>query len=124
MATHETPDALGTSVEPVAFELRAFSEYDEADPPVIVSWSELRSADVGDRWECRARGTRGIREESAEVVYRSADGVAVLHRVYRIPDAPGVTRGTMRVGLHWYAFRPPASWRDDDDVVAETADDA
>lgn len=96
-------DDIDVVVEPAAFVLSAFSEYDEADEDRVVTWAELRMAQVGTRWEALARGTRGIREESAEVVYRGQDGVAVLHRVYKILDSEDAPERE-RISLVWYQF--------------------
>jgi len=82
-----------TKMEKVAFSLSA-SSYDGDEEPVEVSFADLRKAKVGDKWENTDSHScgRALREESAEVVYKTDKGAA----------GPGV--GPAHPG----ANRPPA----------------
>ena len=67
--------------EEAAFEMQG-SSYDGDGELVEVSYSDLRTANIGDMWEARDTHNcgRALDEESAEVVYKTERGAAVLFR--------------------------------------------
>lgn len=91
--------------EPPAFVLRANS-YDGREEDVEVSFADLRNAKVGDKWEnhdCHNCG-RDLFEESAEVVYKTEEGVAVLFRTEGTTDSPNPEPWEAEPALRWFEF--------------------
>lgn len=90
--------------EAPAFVLVA-SSYDRREEDVEVSAADLRNAKVGDKWENFACGCgRDVLEESAEIVYRTDKGVAVLFRSERTTDSPFPEPWEEEPRLQWFEF--------------------
>ena len=91
--------------ESPAFVLRAES-YDGREEDVEVSFAALRNSKVGDRWENRDSHScgRDLFEESAEVVYKTAEGVAVLIRAEGTTDSPNPDPWEADPSLRWFEF--------------------
>ena len=77
---------------------------------VDVENSDLRKADIGTIWETRNNCGSDIEGASAEVVYKTEKGAAVLFRFWKVIDAnnpkaskPKVREEAPRLG--WYEFR-------------------
>lgn len=85
-------------VERPAFTLQG-SSYNGVGELVEVSFDELRKAEVGERWEALDTHNcgRDLNEETAEVVYKAEDGVAILFRAEGTSDEPTPK-------LKWFAF--------------------
>lgn len=91
--------------ESPAFTLQA-SDYNESFPAVSVSFAELRSAEVGARWYATAGSCgRDVCEESAEVVYKTAEGCAVLFRRSGTTDSPNPESWEDEPRLTWFEFQ-------------------
>lgn len=92
-------------MERPAFTLQG-SSFDGVGEVITVSFTELRQAEVGERWEafdthnCR----RDLSEESAEVVYKSEDGVAVLFCAEGTSDDPSPEPWRGESVLKWFEF--------------------
>lgn len=92
-------------MERPAFTLQG-SSFDGVGEVIEVSFAELRKAEVGERWEaldthnCR----RALCEESAEVVYKTTDGVAVLFRAEGTSDDPSPEPWQEEPRLTWFDF--------------------
>lgn len=93
--------------EPV-FTIVGANGWDGGRKIVSVSWSDLRNAHVGTRWEAHdpTNCVRASRSEEAEVVYRSREGVAVLFRKLGTTDSPE-PEPLESVELVWFDFAPP-----------------
>ena len=91
--------------EVAAFVLQG-SSYNGAGEPVEVSYAELRVSEVGDRWlgDDFHNCGRALNEESAEVVYKTTDGVAVLFRNFGTTDSPNPQDWENPPKLIWYEF--------------------
>lgn len=91
--------------EKPAYFLRA-SSYDGREEDVEVTFSDLRNAKVGDKWENRDSNNcgRALWEESIEVVYKTAEGVAVLLRVAGTTDSPNPKVWVQEPQLLWFEF--------------------
>lgn len=91
--------------EPPAFVLRAES-CDGQEEDVEVSFTDLRNAKVGHKWENHDSHNcgRDLFEESAEVVYKTAEGVAVLFRVEGSTDSPNPEPWEADPALRWFEF--------------------
>ena len=91
--------------EAPAFVLQG-SSYNGCGESVEVSYAELRTANIGDTWEAYDDNDCGhaLKEESAEVVYKTARGCAVLFRSGGATDdsAPEDWKDTPE--LVWYEF--------------------
>ena len=92
-------------VERPAFTLQG-SSYNGVGEVVEVSYVELRRAEVGERWEALDTHNcgRDLNEESAEVVYKTTDGVAVLFRAEGTSDEANPTEWKAKPKLKWFAF--------------------
>ena len=92
-------------MEKVAFSLSA-SSYDGDEEPVEISFADLRKAKVGDKWENTDSHScgRALREESAEVVYKTDKGAAVLFRVWGTTDDPNPENWKDIPQLTWFEF--------------------
>jgi len=88
-----------------AFTLQG-SSFDGVGEVVEISFAELRKAEVGERWEafdthnCR----RDLNEESAELIYKTEDGAAVLFRAEGTSDEPSPQPWKAKPRLKWFAF--------------------
>lgn len=91
--------------EAPAFELVA-SSYDGREEDVEVSVADLRNSKVGDKWENHSRNNcgRNVLEESAEVVYKTSKGVAVLIRGEGTTDSPNPEPWEAEPYLLWFEF--------------------
>ena len=91
--------------EAAAFVLQG-SSYNGAGEEVEVSYADLRASAVGDTWEAHDSHNcgRALNEESAEVVYKTADGVAVLFRNWGTTDSPDPQDWENPPELIWYEF--------------------
>lgn len=91
--------------EEPAYFLRA-SSYDGREEDVEVTFSDLRNAKAGDKWENRDSNNcgRALWEESIEVVYKTAEGVAVLLRVEGTTDSPNPKFWAQEPRLMWFEF--------------------
>ena len=94
-----------TIKEKPAFSLQANS-YDGQEEDIEVSFTDLRNAKVGDKWENRDSHNcgRDLFEESAEVVYKTAEGVAVLIRAEGTTDSPNPEPWEADPDLKWFEF--------------------
>ena len=92
-------------VERPAFTLQG-SSYNGVGEVVEVSFDELRKAEVGERWEALDTHNcgRDLNEESAEVVYKTTDGVAVLFRAEGTSDEPSPQMWKAKPRLKWFEF--------------------
>ena len=91
--------------EAAAFVLQG-SSYNGAGEEVEVSYADLRASAVGDTWEAHDSHNcgRALNEESAEIVYKTADGVAVLFRNWGTTDSPDPQDRENPPELIWYEF--------------------
>ena len=91
--------------EKPAFVLRAGS-YNGQEEGVEVSFADLRNAKVGDKWENRDSHNcgRDLFEGSAEVVYKTEEGVAVLFRAEGTTDSPNPEPWEAEPCLTWFEF--------------------
>ena len=91
--------------EEAAFEMQG-SSYDGDGELVEVSYSDLRAANIGDTWEARDTHNcgRALDEESAEVVYKTEYGAAVLFRNRGTTDDPNPQSWEEAPELVWYEF--------------------
>ena len=82
------------------------SSYDGHGELVEVSYADLRAANIGDMWEARDTHNcgRALDEESAEVVYRTGRGCAVLFRNWGTTDSPNPEHWESAPKLIWYEF--------------------
>jgi len=66
------------------------SSYNGCGELVEVSYAALRAANIGDVWEAYDNNNcgRALSEESAEIVYKTEQGVAVLFRNWGTTDSP------------------------------------
>ena len=94
-----------TILEKPAFFLQA-SSYNGREEDVEVSFAALRNSKVGDRWENHDSHNcgRDLFEESAEVVYKTAEGVAVLIRTEGTTDSPNPEPWEAEPCLRWFEF--------------------
>ena len=94
-----------TRLEKVAFMLLA-SSYSGVTPHIAVSFNDLRAAKVGKKWEnidvhnCE----RGLFEESAEVVYKTEKGAAILFRSWGTTNHPNPEDWEGEPHLMWFEF--------------------
>lgn len=91
--------------EALAFVLQG-SSYNGCGEPVAVSYATLRAAAVGEKWagyDNHGCG-RALREESAEVVYKTDRGCAVLFRSCGTTDEPDPEDWEDAPELVWYEF--------------------
>lgn len=88
-----------------AYVLRAKS-YNGEEEPINVSFADLRNAKVGDRWENTDSHNcgRDLFEESAEVVYKTDKGAAVLFRSWGTTDEPEPRPMEGEPELTWFEF--------------------
>ena len=91
--------------EAPAFVLQG-SSYNGAGEPVEVNYEELRFACVGDKWEAYDNHNcgRAVHNESAEVVYKTPQGCAVLFRDWGTTDSPAPENWKDTPELVWYEF--------------------
>ena len=91
--------------EVAAFVLQG-SSYNGAGELVEVSYAELRAANIGDVWEGYDNHScgRAVHSESAEVVYKTEQGVAVLFRNWGTTDSPDPQSWEKKPELVWYEF--------------------
>ena len=91
--------------EVAAFVLQG-SSYNGCSEPVEVSYADLRAAEVGSSWEAYDDNNcgRALREESAEVVYKTPQGAAVLFRCWGTTDSPDLQSWKNAPELVWYEF--------------------
>lgn len=91
--------------EVAAFVLQG-SSYNGCGEPVEVNYEELRFARVGDKWEAYDNHNcgRAVHSESAEVIHKTDDGVAVLHRKWGTTDSPNPESWEAAPELVWYEF--------------------
>ena len=82
------------------------SSYNGAWETVEVSYADLRAAEVGTSWEAYDDNNcgRAVHNESAEVVYRTTQGAAVLFRSYGTTDEPDPEDWEDTPELVWYEF--------------------
>lgn len=91
--------------EAPAFVLQG-SSYNGGGEPVEVSYTNLRAAEIGDKWvgyDNHGCG-RAVHRESAEVVCRTSQGAAVLFRYWGTTDSPDPQRWEKTPELVWYEF--------------------
>lgn len=91
--------------EAAAFVLQG-SSYIGCGAPVEVNYEELRFASVGDTWTAYDSHNcgRAVHNESAEVVYRTTQGAAVLFHSWGTTDSPDPQRWEADPELVWYEF--------------------
>lgn len=91
--------------EVAAFVLQG-SSYNGCGKPIKVTYEVLGFACVGDAWEAHDNHNcgRAVHSESAEVVYRTAQGAAVLFRSWGTTDSPDPQSWEAAPELVWYEF--------------------
>lgn len=91
--------------EVAAFVLQG-SSYNGCGEPIEVTYEALALAGVGDAWEAYDNHNcgRAVHSESAEVVYRTAQGAAVLFRSWGTTDSPDPQSWEAAPELVWYEF--------------------
>lgn len=91
--------------EAAAFVLQG-SSYNGAGEEVEVSYADLRAANIGDTWKAFSDDNceSDVCEESAEVVYRTGRGCAVLFRDWGTTDDPNPETWESTPELIWYEF--------------------
>lgn len=91
--------------EAAAFVLQG-SSYNGASEAVEVSYADLRAAEVGTSWEAYDDNNcgRALKEESAEVVYKTGHGCAVLFQSCGTTDEPDPEDWEDAPELVWYEF--------------------
>ena len=91
--------------EAAAFVLQG-SSYNGCGEPVAVSYATLRAAKIGDKWGGYDNHNcgRAVRSESAEVVYRTTQGAAVLFHSWGTTDSPDPQDWEKTPELVWYEF--------------------
>ena len=94
-----------TKMEKVAFSLSA-SSYDGETTHLYVTFGDLRAAKIGKKWENHDVHNcgRDLYEESAEVVYKTDRGAAVLFRVKGTTDDPNPEAWESDPQLVWFEF--------------------
>lgn len=82
------------------------SSYNGVGEDVEVSFADLRTAEIGKMWVGSDSNNcgRAVHRESAEVVYKTDDGVAVLHRKWGTTDSPDPESWENAPKLVWYEF--------------------
>ena len=91
--------------EAAAFVLQG-SSYNGCGEPVEVSYAALRTAEIGDTWggyDNHGCG-RAVHIESAEVVYKTTHGAAVLFRSWGTTDSHDPQGWEKAPELVWYEF--------------------
>lgn len=74
-------------IEPV-FRLYG-SSYNGCYEKIELFVDDLRNADIGTKWISSGGCCgRGLREESLEIIYKNAEGCAVLRRIWGTTDSP------------------------------------
>jgi len=87
----------------VAFVLDS-SDYNKSYDSLIVPWQELRKAKAGTEWEADfPHCGRNSYRESAKVVYKDNEGVAVLLRIDKSTDSPD-PEYSHTLQIAWFAF--------------------
>ena len=96
---------MSVKKEAAAFVLQG-SSYNGAGEEVEVSYADLRAANIGDTWEAFSDDNcgRDVCEESAEVVYRTGRGCAVLFHDWGTTDDPNPETWESTPELVWYEF--------------------
>ena len=91
--------------EVAAFVLQG-SSYNGCGEPVEVNYAELRAAAVGEKWEGYDDHNcgRAVHNESAEVVYKTTQGAAVLFRNWGTTDDSDPEGWEDTPKLVWYEF--------------------
>lgn len=91
--------------EEAAFEMLG-SSYDGDGELVEVTYADLRAANIGDMWEARDTHNcgRSLDEESAEVVYKTERGAAVLFRNWGTTGDSNPEHWESAPKLVWYEF--------------------
>lgn len=92
-------------IERPAFMLEG-SSYNGIGEVIEISFNDLRRAEVGERWEALDTHNcgRDLNEESAEVVYKTTDGVAILFRADGTSDEPTPKPWRAKPKLKWFSF--------------------
>lgn len=87
--------------------------YNGDEEPINVSFDDLRNAKVGDRWENTDSHNcgRALLEQSLEVIHKTANGVAVLSRIWGTTDEPDPRPWESDPKLIWFEFTSPAPRR-------------
>lgn len=89
-----------------AFVLQGAS-YNGSGEVVSVSFSDLRDAKVGAKWEGRDNHNcgRALYEERAEIVHKTNNGVAVIFHKWGTSDDMNPTEWESEPVLKWYEFQ-------------------
>lgn len=93
-----------TIKESPAFTLE-YSDYNES-ANYNVSWFELKNAEIGTLFEIYHNSNCGqsVNEETAQVVFVSDNGCAVLFRRYGTTDSPDPEDWENEPTLQWFEF--------------------
>lgn len=91
--------------EALAFFLQG-TNYNGNAHVIEVSYTDLRTSAVGDTWEAHDSHNcgRALNEESAEIVYKTEQGAAVLFRNWGTTDDPNPEPWERTPELVWYEF--------------------
>ena len=91
--------------EAPAFTLQG-SSYNGVGELVEVRYDDLHFAGIGKMWEGRDNHNcgRALNEESAEVIYKTNHGCAVLFRSWGTTDSTNPERWKKEPKLVWYEF--------------------
>lgn len=82
------------------------SSYNGIGEVIEISFNDLRRAEVGERWEALDTHNcgRDLNEESAEVVYKTTDGVAILFRAEGTDNEVYYKEWRGKPTLKWFEF--------------------
>jgi hypothetical protein len=93
-------------VQEPAFILEGWNGYSTESEKVVVTWDDLKSAQVGTVWEAQDRSScvRDSHSQEAKVVYKDEYGAAVLHINKKTTDDPYQPEDVIEFMLVWYEW--------------------
>ncbi|WP_343577754.1 hypothetical protein [Mycobacterium sp.] len=105
----ERIDEIDIVAEKPAFTLSGWNGYSNVNSPIehlAVSFSELKNSKIGAKWEMwdQSGGARDSHSQTAENVYKTASGCAVLFNFFFSTDTPDPVEKKI-VKLIWYEFQ-------------------
>lgn len=78
IALEQTEIDLEIKAEPLAFVLQGYGSIQNSSEEICVTFSELKSAEVGDFWIAGGSG-EFVNEEGAEIIFKDTYGCLVRH---------------------------------------------